>query len=349
MIWFALRQFRLQAVTAFALLLALAIAFLVTGPHLVHAYNTTIVGCQARGDCNGSTESFLSAYPFLQNLLTESVILAALIGVFWGAPVVAREFDSGTYRLAWTQSASRTQWLTAKLIVGGTASVVTAGLFTLMATWWSSPLDRVRDQQFSIFDTRDIAPIGYALFAFALGVAIGAVVRRTIPTMALTILVFAAVRVCFNQFIRPHFAKALSAVTKFELPYSKATKLSLRPRLNPADWTISSKVENAAGKVFPRLSSGFGFQSNANGSTTFVGAGVCPNKIPNAIHRGGSSGPPKAVQEALSKCVSSFHLTNYLTYQPASRYWMFQWCELGSYVVLSALLVSLSVWWIRRR
>jgi hypothetical protein len=349
MIWFAWRQFRVQALIAFALLLALGIAFLVTGPHLVHTYNTTIVGCRARGDCNGSTESFLSAYPFLQNLLTESVILAALIGIFWGAPVVAREFDSGTYRLAWTQSASRAQWLRAKLLVGGLASVVTAGLFTLMATWWSSPLDRVRDTPFSVFDTRDIAPIGYALFAFALGVAIGAVVRRTIPSMALTILGFAAVRVCFNEFIRPHFAKALSAVTKLELPIAKGGSISPQQGLNPADWTLSDKVENAAGKVFPRLSSGFGFSTNANGSTTFVGAGVCPNKIPNVIHRGGNSGPPKAVQEALSKCVSSFHLTNYLTYQPVSRYWSFQWDELAAYIVLSLLLAVFSVWWIRRR
>jgi ABC-type transport system involved in multi-copper enzyme maturation permease subunit len=132
MIWFAWRQFRLQALIASGLLLALAIAFLVTGPHLVHAYNTTIVGCKARGDCSGSISSFLSAYPFLQNVLTESVLLSVLIGIFWGAPVVAREFDTGTYRLAWTQSASRTRWLTAKVLVGGLASVITSGLFTVV-------------------------------------------------------------------------------------------------------------------------------------------------------------------------------------------------------------------------
>jgi hypothetical protein len=63
MIWFAWRQFRIQALIACTLLLALAIAFLVTGPHLVHTYNTTIVGCKARGDCNGSESSFLSALP----------------------------------------------------------------------------------------------------------------------------------------------------------------------------------------------------------------------------------------------------------------------------------------------
>ena len=285
MIWFAWRQLRLQALIAGVLLIALAICFLITGPGLVHVYDTTIVGCAARGNCNGATGSFLSRDPFFQNLLTESELLSVLIGIFWGAPVVAREFDTGTYRLAWTQSATRTHWLAAKLLVGGLASVVTAGLFTLMATWWSSPLDRVRDMPFSLFDTRDIAPIGYALFAFALGAALGALVRRTIPTMVLTIVVFAAVRVSFNQYVRPHFASALHAVTKFQLPVGNGNSVSLRPGINPADWTLGDTVKNAAGKVFPQLSNhNIGFQNGANGSTIFVGAGRCPNKIPNVLH-----------------------------------------------------------------
>ncbi len=349
MIWFAWRQFRTQALIALGLLIALAVAFVITHARLEHAYNTTIVGCKAEGDCNAAISNFLSAYPFLQNLLTESVVLSVLIGIFWGAPLVAREFDTGTYRLAWTQSASRIKWLAAKLAVGAAASVVTAGLFTLMATWWSSLLDRQRDMPFSYFDTRDIAPIGYALFAFALGAALGALVRRTIPAMALTIVGFAAVRLSFNQYVRPHFAPALHAVTKFELPIGNGTRVSLRRGLNPADWTISNRVVNAAGKMLPRLSSGIGFTNNRNGSTTFVGVGRCPNKIPNILGVRSNAGPPPAVQQALAKCVSSFHLTNYLTYQPASRYWMFQWYELGSYVLLSALLVWFSVWWIRRR
>jgi hypothetical protein len=348
MIWAAWRQFRVQAIIAGGLLILLAIGFFITEPGIVHAYNTTIVGCSARGDCSGSTGAFLSKDPFFQNLLTESELLAALIGIFWGAPVVAREFNTGTYRLAWTQSESRTRWLAAKIFVGGLASLITAGLFTLMGTWWSSDLDRVRDQPFSLFDTRDIAPIGYALFAFALGVAIGAVVRKVIPAMALTIAVFASVRVSFNLYVRPHFASALHAVTKLELPTQEGNSITLHRGLNPANWTLKDTVENAAGKVLPRLQSGFGFSRNPNGTTTFVGAGRCPNKIPNVIGPGRNSGPPKVVQEAFAKCVSSFHLTNYLTYQPASRYWMFQWYELGSYAVLSALLVWFSVWWIRR-
>lgn len=250
MIWFAWRQFRTQAVIAFVLLLAVGIAFLVTGPHVLHTYHTQIVGCSARHDCTAVRGSFLSAYPFLQNLLTESELLAVVIGIFWGAPVVAREFDTGTYRLAWTQSASRARWLSAKMLVGGIATVITAGVFTLMATWWSSPIDRVRDQPFSLFDTRDIVPIGYALFAFALGVALGAVVRRVIPAMVLTIAGFAAVRGLFNFVIRQHLATILH--TSFSLT-SPATTGGIRigGNINPGDWILTTVTKNGAGKVFP--------------------------------------------------------------------------------------------------
>ena len=87
MIWFAWRQFRTQALIAFVLLLAVGIAFLVTGPHVLHTYHTQIVGCSARHDCTAVRGSFLSAYPFLQNLLTESELLAVVIGIFWGAQI----------------------------------------------------------------------------------------------------------------------------------------------------------------------------------------------------------------------------------------------------------------------
>ena len=44
-----------------------------------------------------------------------------LVGLFWGAPVLAREFERGTHRLAWTQSVPRRAWLVVKLGVLGRA------------------------------------------------------------------------------------------------------------------------------------------------------------------------------------------------------------------------------------
>jgi hypothetical protein len=55
------------------------------------------------------------------------------------------------------------------------------------------------------------------------------------------------------------------------------------------------------------------------------------------------------MMKAATTCINSFHLQSLFTYQPASRFWMFQWYELGSFMVLSMLLSALSVWWVRRR
>ncbi len=125
--------------------------------------------------------------------------LPALLGMFWGAPLIARELESGTYRLAWTQGVTRSRWVLTKLAVVGGASMVAAGLMSWMLTWWASPCRHAQRQSFRfvIFDSSYIAPIGYAAFAFALGVAAGVLWRRTVPAMATTLVVFIAVRVPF--------------------------------------------------------------------------------------------------------------------------------------------------------
>ena len=72
---------------------------------------------------------FLSHDKFLRDLLGPLMLaVPALLGIFWGAPLVARELETGTYRLAWTQSVTRTRWLAVKVALVGLASVAVAGL-----------------------------------------------------------------------------------------------------------------------------------------------------------------------------------------------------------------------------
>ena len=87
------------------------------------------------------------------------LVAPGLIGMFWGAPLVAREFEEGTFRLAWTQSVTRTRWMAVKLAVVGLASMAAAGLLSLVVTWWSGPLDRADLNQFATFDQRGIVPV----------------------------------------------------------------------------------------------------------------------------------------------------------------------------------------------
>ena len=43
------------------------------------------------------------------------------------------------------------------------------------------------------------------------------------------------------------------------------------------------------------------------------------------------------------------HLRQLVTYQPASRYWAFQWSETAIFLAPALLLAGFCFWWVRRR
>jgi len=224
MIWLTWRQFRAQAWVASAVLAVIAVALGITGVHLAHLFDTSgVATCQAHSDCTTLATSFMNqvkASPTYKALYDGGTVILyvapALIGIFWGAPLVTREVETGTFRLAWNQSVTRTRWLAAKLGLIGLAAMATAGLLSLMITWWASPIDRALGlpagrngpggvNRFAplLFGARGITPIGYAAFAFALGVTAGVLIRRILPAMAITLAVFAAVQIIVPNWVRP--------------------------------------------------------------------------------------------------------------------------------------------------
>ena len=185
MIRFTWRQFRTQAVVAYGALAAIALALAITGPHLVHVYDTSLATCAKNGDCGAVTNAFSNIdHGFHVAIDILVLVVPGIIGIFWGAPLVARELESNTFRLDCTQSVTRVRWLAVKLGALGLASAVVVGLISLMVTWWSSSFDRVSMNAFGTFDQRDIVAVGYAVFAFVLGVTTGVLSRRTVPAMA---------------------------------------------------------------------------------------------------------------------------------------------------------------------
>jgi len=104
-----------------------------------------------------------------------SLAVPLLFGMFWGSPAVARERETGTVQFAWTQSVTRRRWLSVKtgwlLLAGAVFGSAVAGL----VTWWYAPLNALHQNQFQQgwFDLQGIVPIGYAVFAVALGIAAG--------------------------------------------------------------------------------------------------------------------------------------------------------------------------------
>src|SRR5437764_8063909 len=137
-----------------------------------------------------------------------------LVGVFWGAPLVARELETGTYRLAWTQSITRRRWLTTKLAIFVVATVGIGAIFSLLLSWWFHPFAQLQFQggysrmDMDSFDFQGIVPIAYSLFAFAVGAAAGVIVRRVLPAMAITFAVYLPLRL-WVQHLRAHFEAPL--------------------------------------------------------------------------------------------------------------------------------------------
>jgi hypothetical protein len=217
-IWLTWRQTRAQALVVAGGAVAL-LAFLAV----------------AAGRMPELTDDFISAFAAERLVvsvytagITVVLCLPAIVGVFWGAPLVARELEAGTHRLVWNQSVSRTRWLATKLLVTGGAALLIVAVLSLILTWWAGPLDDAvnagqRDPGFlgrpriapPLFEMRGLAPIGYAAFAFTLGVAAGTVVRRTVPAMAITLAVFVAVQILTPPLVREHLGatSTVSAIT----------------------------------------------------------------------------------------------------------------------------------------
>jgi ABC-type transport system involved in multi-copper enzyme maturation permease subunit len=245
MTWLAWRQFRTQAAVALGALGLLAVVILITGLRLRHLYDSSgIATCGAHGDCEALKQAFVSHDTLLQNLLGPILLaVPVVIGMFWGAPLLGRELESGTYRLAWTQSITRVRWLAVKVLLVGLASIAAAEIVSLLVTWWSAPIDHVNMNRLtpSVFDRRGIVAIGYTAFAFALGLTAGALIRRTLPAMASTLVAFVIVRVLVNG-QRAHLQAPLKLVgSKHTGPIGVAGG-GIAPPL-PGAWLLSATTQ----------------------------------------------------------------------------------------------------------
>ncbi len=356
MIWLTWRQFRAQTIVAGAALVAVAVLLGLTGLRLAHLYGSTgTASCAAHRDCGPASTAFLTQVnATLLNHLpllfgTALIVVPVILGIFWGAPLITRELEAGTYRLAWSQGVSRTNWLAVKLGVAVAAAMVTAGVFSLLVTWSAGPIDKVNLNllQPSIFSERGIAPAGYAAFAVVLGAAAGLLIRRTVPAMAVTLAVFTAVQ--FAMRALRHYLLApvrlVSAIGPANVMNIAAQPGHARGAAGgtvhlfltgngsvPGAWVMSTRFINAAGHVVSSVT----LPASTSHSTQICGGPSGPN-----VH----AFPGQA-------CLAQLASRGYrqvLTYQPASRFWAFQWYEAAIFLALAAGLAAFCFWWIRRR
>ncbi len=339
MIWLTWRQNRAQLVVAAGVVSVVAVVAGWTGRRLADLVATTDAGY----DELTSTDIAL----FFAGVMMLAVI-PALIGAFWGAPLVAHELETGTYRLVWNQSVTRTRWLATRLGLTALAAAAVTGLLSLAVTWWSGPLDGAVGARTGSLPTRltpvtfamrGVVPVAYTLFALVLGVVIGAMVRRTVPAMALTLGLFLAVQIAVPLWIRPHLATpAETTITMGPSTFDGLSRsgpdgpVTLTARsVARGDWVLSNTTVDAAGTAVEL--------------PAWFEDCVVPAGPPRERVAASGKGP-------LEACLARLTDEGYrqrLVYQPASRFWTLQWRESALFVVVAGALAAVGLWWVRVR
>jgi hypothetical protein len=336
MIWMTWRQFRTPALTTGALLLAVLGGLALTWAEVKElAAQTGYTDCQGEA-CRAAGEAFLQALQpgwaseFHLTAIAALYLLPALVGIFWGAPLVARELESGTYRMVFSQSVGRGRWLLVKLAAGGGAAALGAGLLSLMLTVWAQPIDGASADRMNplVFAARGIVPIGYATLAFVVGVTTGLLLRRTLAAMAVTLLVVVGLQVAAPFVVRPWLAQPVTTVSPLQVdgeygismsPDTGQMTLHVEPDRR-GDWVVSSGTITSTGAEF---------------------------RGPADMTQCGPEAPRD--RETCPRWLEKQNLSLKVMYVPGSRFWSLQWRELGALFALTAVLSLFSLWWIRRR
>lgn len=232
MIWVTWRQHRLEG------LWALILAGLIGGFTAYVAYEIWLAapGCgKAIGqgfcmsnDIFGRIARVITDFNLFQYGL---VVLPALAGAFIGAPLVAREVENGTQHLAWTQGVTRLRWLLTKLLLIGIPLLVIAtlvGYAEIVLLNVQGP----QTNRWDVFDQQSPVVPAATLLALALGVAFGAVIGRSIPAMAATLLTFVVIRVGIGTLVRPHYMSPVRLKT--------SDLQALTQQSSPTAWWLGS-------------------------------------------------------------------------------------------------------------
>ncbi len=321
--WVTWRQHRSALAGVLVVLGGVGIWMLFNGLAMHHAY--TRLGLDSCGklsdpSCQNQLTIFQQQYMGWTDHLPQLVMLVpGLIGIFVGAPLVARELESGTFRFAWTLARSRVQWVVTKLLLLAAVLAVGTLAFSALATWWYGPFDAIngRLSSYGAYEITGVIFAARTLFGFALGALLGVLIRRTVPAMAATAAIWIGVVLSSVIWLRPLIAKPISVI-------GQVAKGPIPGHDVPLNATVVSHwFQDAAGH---RVDSDQLFQQVL------------------LAHRGNPISP-----DQFNAYLAQHHISGWVSYRPNGWFWHFQLIESAGYLGLAVLLAVAAVLLLRRR
>jgi hypothetical protein len=318
MIWLTWRQHRSEGLVTLGALAVGGVFLLITGLSITHSIqdsglsaclashpNDTSSACGALA--TQALQQYLPLIPFVFALLIIPILLGAMVG----APLVSREYEQRTNLLVWMQSITRTRWLTVKLLlILGAGALVGAALLAMLTRWYN-PFDQLFGKFNQIaFDFSGPVLIASTVMALALGIAAGAVTRRTVAAIFLTLALIVGIRILVEFNLRPNYQPQVVVTWPFVQGFDDHAPVTL----GREDWNIGSGFLDPQG-------------NRTQGIRCYLPGANDPFQC--------------AKQEG--------YRGHYLAYQPADRFWTFQWIETGIYLAISALAIALTFWLVRQR
>jgi len=336
MSWVVWRQYRAAAAITAAVVAAFAALIVVTGVQAASQWHSALAVCTASRTCGTLSGTLFLGSHTIGFLVIMTLGVPAVLGILAGAPLLAHEFETGTNQYAWTQSITRRRWLTVKTGWLLLAAAAIAGVVSALVTWWSGPNNALQANAFDPgrFDVMGIVPVGYAVFAMALGITAGALLRRTLPAIAVTLAGFIAVRAVIFLTLRRSF---MTAVTSY---------FPLSGGFTPAGsaWQLGVGFVGANGQPIS-------IPQSTSGQVLGTGVeGIPVSSLPASCQAAAGNGPfTRATYHAVVSCAQAHGIHGYVTYQPASRYWAFQGIETGIFLLLAAALIAVAFAVVSRR
>jgi ABC-type transport system involved in multi-copper enzyme maturation permease subunit len=328
--WVTLRQHRGLFIGLGVLLGLIAVYLVVMAIIQDNAY-AAVAACHPAGvlRCRELKSAFISDYWGGDNSVLQSggaqtvsslmFAVPVLLGAFAGAPLLSRELESGTFRFAWTQGAGRTRWVLSTLVVPALVMIAATGAFTAIFYWYLRPffaLGQVSEMLPLSFALLGVAFAAWTLLAYALAAFLGAVFRRTVLAMVITLVLYVVLAMATATAIRPHYATPVT-VPSVDVGSTSAS--------NSSGWVISDLEKAPNGQALSRDDLYHYFQG-----------------LPSSVQNSANS-------NAFTTWLTKHGYTAWTSLQPDSRFWEFQLIEGAWLVGLSATLIGATVWLVRRR
>jgi hypothetical protein len=258
----ALLSFRIQrfetTIIVGAAILSVAVSVL-----LIWLYNSP-----GFAQCHGDDQSSLGSvcqtgiFPWLNRAARLSLgivpVFPIVAGLLAGGPIVARELENGTARLAWSLGPSRIRWFIQRagpIILMVAAAGLAIGLIAEALTHLLQPTTDL-DQSFIAFRARGLLVAVQAVLVAAIALAFGAILGRSVPTLVLSLILVGAVGLAVDKIEREVLTnEALMASGNDYYNGSSDSNLYLDSRLRFPDGTIATWQEAYA--LHPEIQFGY--------------------------------------------------------------------------------------------